>query len=66
MTNGFRYNIVNRPRNGFETVSNIKVTSVHNFKQHDVANKANTSQTKLHVYCKHGFELHTRKFRLYL
>ena len=31
--------IVNRPRNGYETVGNIKVVSVDSFKQLEVANK---------------------------
>ena len=39
-------------RNGYETVGNIKVFSIDSFQQLDVANKVDTSQTKLHVYCK--------------
>ena len=31
--------IVNRSRNGYETVGNIKVVSVDSFKQLEVANK---------------------------
>ena len=31
--------IVNRTRNGYETAGNIKVVSINNFKQLDVANK---------------------------
>ena len=50
---GFCLNIVNRPRNGYETVDNIKVVSTDSLKQLEVANKVDTSQTKLHVYCKH-------------
>ena len=57
--------IVNRPRNGYETVTNIKVVSVDSFKQLEVANKVTMSQTKQHVYCKLGFRLHT-KVSLYL
>ena len=33
------YTIVNRPRNGYETVSNIEVVSNDNFKQLEVANR---------------------------
>ena len=33
-------NIVNRPRNGYETVGNIKVISMNNFQQPEVAGKA--------------------------
>ena len=39
-------------RNGYETVGNIKVFSMDSFQQLEVANKVDTSQTKLHVYCK--------------
>ena len=50
--------IVNRPRNGYETVGNIKVASTGSLDQLEVANKLIKSQTKLHVYYKHGFGLH--------
>ena len=48
--------IVNRPRNSYGTIGNITVVSVDNFKQREVANKADFV---LHVYCIHGFRLHT-------
>ena len=48
-----------RSRNDYETVSNINVVCIDSFKQLEVAVKSITSQTKLHVYCKHDFELHT-------
>ena len=43
--------VVNKLRNGYETVSN----NLNNLRSHV---KSITSQTKLHVYCKHGFGLH--------
>ena len=52
--------IVNRSGNHYETVRNIKGVSIDRFKQVEVANKVITSQTKLHVYCNHGFKLHTQ------
>ena len=48
-----------RSRNDYETVSNINVVSIDSFKQLEVAIKSITSQTKLHVYCKYDFGLHT-------
>ena len=50
--------IVNRPRNGYETVGNIKLASVNSFKQLKVAKKLIMPQTKPHLYCKDGFGLH--------
>ena len=58
--------IVNRPRNGYETVGDNRAVSIDSFKQPEVANKVDYVTSKLHVYCKHGFELHTRKLRLHL
>ena len=55
------YNIVNRPKNGNETVDNIKVVFIDSFKQLQVANHVDTSQIKLHAYCKNGFGLHTEE-----
>ena len=51
---------VNKTRNDFETVNNIKVVSIDSSKQLEVANKVNMSQTKLHAYRKHGCCLHTQ------
>ena len=39
LINKFSDVIVNRPRNGYETVGNIKVVSIDNLKQLKVANK---------------------------
>ena len=43
--------VVNKLRNGYETVSN----NLNKLRSHV---KSITSQTKLHVYCKRGFELY--------
>ena len=51
---------VNKTRNDYETVNNIKVVSIDSSKQLEVANKVNMSQTKLHAYRKHGCCLHTQ------
>ena len=50
--------IVNRPRNSYGTVGNITVAFVDNFNV-GLQIKPILSQTKLHVYCIHGFGLHT-------
>ena len=39
LINKFSDVIVNRPRNGYETVGNIKVVSIDTLKQLEVANK---------------------------
>ena len=58
--------IVTRPRNGFETVNNIKVVSINSFKQLEVANKVDTSKPKLCVYCKWLWVAQMRELCLYL
>ena len=52
--------IIIRPRNSYETVGDNKVVYSNKLKQLKVAYKADTSKTKLHVNCKHGFGLGTR------
>ena len=48
---------VTKPRNGYETVSNIKVVSIESFKQLMSQMKPITLQTMLDVYYKHDFRL---------
>ena len=52
--------IVTRPRNGYETVGDTKVVSIDSLNNLRSQIRSTASQTKQHVYCKHGFGLHTR------
>ena len=57
--------MVNRLWNGYETVGNIRKISLIPLNNLRSQIKSITSETKLHVYCKYGFGLHTRGRELY-
>ena len=51
---------LNRQRNGYKSINNIKVVFIDSFKHPEVTKKVDYITTILHVYCKHSFRLHTR------
>ena len=58
--------IVTKPRDGHETVSNMRVVYIESFEQFTLQIKPITLQTMLDVYCKHDFRLQTWGSLVYL